>query len=71
MRSSFRNQGIDKIWKRDFAKKIYNQIQSIAYQKLVILARSTDLDDLKIPQESGFEKHRMLTILKSLFITWR
>jgi proteic killer suppression protein len=56
MIGSFRDKETEKVWKREFSKKIPNQIQSVAYRKLVMIARSTQLDDLKIPPANKLEK---------------
>ncbi|TGM60075.1 type II toxin-antitoxin system RelE/ParE family toxin [Leptospira vanthielii] len=53
---SFRDKETEKIWKREFSKKIPTQIQSVAYRKLVMIAKSTALDDLKIPPANKLEK---------------
>jgi toxin HigB-1 len=53
---SFKDKETEKIWNREFSKKIPNQIQSIAYRKLVMIARSNSLEDLKIPPANMLEK---------------
>lgn len=56
MIESFRDKETEKIWKREFSKKLPNQIQSIAYRKLVMLARAVSIEDLKIPPANMLEK---------------
>ncbi|WP_036093227.1 type II toxin-antitoxin system RelE/ParE family toxin [Leptospira weilii] len=56
MINSFKSKEAEKIWNQEFSKKLPNQIQSLAYRKLVMLARSKQVDDLKIPPANHFEK---------------
>ncbi|MGJ4747607.1 type II toxin-antitoxin system RelE/ParE family toxin [Leptospira sp. SA-E8] len=56
MINSFKSKETEKVWNQEFSKKLPNQIQSIAYRKLVMLARSKQIDDLKIPPSNHLER---------------
>ncbi|TGM58580.1 type II toxin-antitoxin system RelE/ParE family toxin [Leptospira adleri] len=56
MISSFKSSETEKVWDQEFSKKLPNQIQKIAYRKLVMIARSKNIDDLKIPPSNHLEK---------------
>ncbi|MBM9576055.1 type II toxin-antitoxin system RelE/ParE family toxin [Leptospira sp. 201903070] len=56
MISSFKSQETEKVWNQEFSKKLPNQIQKIAYRKLVMIARSKSIEDLKIPPSNHLEK---------------
>ncbi|GIM18106.1 hypothetical protein KHM19_04120 [Leptospira borgpetersenii] len=46
----------EKVGNQEFSKKSPNQIQKIAYRKLVMIARSKNIEDLKIPPSNRLEK---------------
>ncbi|MBW0435462.1 type II toxin-antitoxin system RelE/ParE family toxin [Leptospira yasudae] len=56
MINSFKSKETEKIWNQEFSKKLPNQIQSLAYRKLVMIARSKQVEDLKIPPANHLEK---------------
>ncbi|WP_036040755.1 type II toxin-antitoxin system RelE/ParE family toxin [Leptospira alstonii] len=56
MISSFKSPETEKVWNREFSKKLPTQIQKIAYRKLVMIARSKNIEDLKIPPSNHLEK---------------
>lgn len=56
MITSFRDKETEKIWNQEFSKKLPPAIQQIAYRKLVILARSKSLEDLRIPPSNRLEQ---------------
>ena len=53
---TFKNRETEKIFKREFSKKIPYDIQDIALRKLRMLNRSMNLNDLKIPPANRLEK---------------
>ncbi|EQA36926.1 plasmid maintenance system killer protein [Leptospira inadai serovar Lyme str. 10] len=53
---SFKSKETEKVWNQDFSKKLPNQIQSIAYRKLIMIARSKQIEDLKIPPSNRLER---------------
>jgi len=53
---SFRCKETQKIFSREFSKKLPHEIQRNAYKKLIMLDISTTLDDLKIPPSNHLEK---------------
>jgi proteic killer suppression protein len=55
MIQSFKCKETEKIFNRIFSKKIPNNIQRIALQKLRMLNRSTILNDLKVPPSNRLE----------------
>ncbi|AXX14545.1 MULTISPECIES: type II toxin-antitoxin system RelE/ParE family toxin [Leptospira] len=56
MISSFKLSETEKVGNQEFSKKSPNQIQKIAYRKLVMIARSKNIEDLKIPPSNRLEK---------------
>ncbi|MCG6170071.1 type II toxin-antitoxin system RelE/ParE family toxin [Leptospira sp. FAT2] len=56
MINSFKSKETEKIWNQEFSKKLPTQIQSLAYRKLVMIARSKQIEDLKIPPANHLEK---------------
>ncbi|MEX2444570.1 MAG: type II toxin-antitoxin system RelE/ParE family toxin [Alkalispirochaeta sp.] len=44
-----------KIWPQEFSKRIPSVIQKIAYRKLVMIHRSRDLIDLRVPPGNRLE----------------
>lgn len=56
MINSFKSKEAEKVWNQELSKKLTNQIQSIAYRKLVMIARSKQIEDLKIPPSNHLER---------------
>lgn len=56
MISSFKNKETEKIWNQRFSKKFPVDVQKIGYRKLIILHRSKDVNDLRIPPGNRLEK---------------
>jgi len=56
MIKSFKCKETYKIYKREFSKKLPQQIQQSAYKKLIMLDASVDVEDLKIPPANRLEK---------------
>ena len=52
---SFKDKETTKIWRREFSKRIPKQVQVIGYRKLVMLHRSRDLNDLRVPPGNRLE----------------
>lgn len=52
---SFSCKETEKIWNQNFSKKLPNQIQQQAYKKLVMIARSKNIEDLQIPTSNRLE----------------
>jgi len=46
---SFKYKETEKIWNQNYSKRLPYDIQRIGYRKLIILHRSKDLNDLRIP----------------------
>ena len=55
MIESFGDRETEKVWKRHFSKKLPNEIQAVAYRKLVMIHRSSNLEDLRIPPANQLE----------------
>ena len=55
MIKSFKCKETKKIFEREFSKKLPQDIQQKAYQKLVMLDSAFCLDDLKIPPANHLE----------------
>lgn len=53
---TFKDRETEKIFKREFSRKIPSDIQEIALRKLRMLNRSMNLNDLKIPPANRLEK---------------
>jgi len=53
---SFRSKDTERTWNQDSAKKIPLEVQKVGLRKLVMLNRSFDLNDLKIPPANRLEK---------------
>ena len=56
MIESFKDKETAKIWRQEFSKRLPRDIQLIGYRKLVILHRSKDLNDLRVPPSNRLEK---------------
>ena len=55
MIKSFKCKEAEKIFHREYSKKLPHNIQRIAMRKLWILNASTDLNDLRIPTSNHLE----------------
>jgi len=55
MIQTFKCKETAKIFERKFSKKLPKEIQSRAYQKLLMLDAARTLDDLKIPPSNHLE----------------
>ncbi len=53
---SFANRETDRVWQREFSKKLPSDIQRTAYRKLMMLNAATELGDLKAPPANRLEK---------------
>ena len=53
---TFKDREAEKIFKREFSRKIPPDIQQIALRKLRMLNRSMNLNDLKVPPANRLEK---------------
>jgi proteic killer suppression protein len=53
---NFGNKETEKIFQRQFSRKLPENIQRIALRKLRMLNRSATLDDLKIPPANKLER---------------
>ncbi|MGD9161052.1 MAG: type II toxin-antitoxin system RelE/ParE family toxin [Desulfobacteraceae bacterium] len=58
MIKSFRCKETNKIFKREYSKKLPTGIQRIAFRKLRMLNRASILDDLKMPPGNKLEMLR-------------
>ena len=56
MIKSFACKETQKIFNREFSKKLPSDIQVIAFRKLRMLNRSYTLDDLRVPPSNHLEK---------------
>jgi proteic killer suppression protein len=56
MIKTFRCKETQKIYNREFSKKIPQSIHRSSYKKLLMLDASIDIDDLKIPPANRLEK---------------
>lgn len=54
---SFICKQTEKIWNRQFSKKLPQDIQGVAKRKLNMIAASATLDDLNIPPSNQLEKY--------------
>jgi proteic killer suppression protein len=55
MIDGFKCKETEKIFSRQFSRKLPTDIQSIAFRKLSMLNRSATLDDLRIPPANRLE----------------
>jgi proteic killer suppression protein len=53
---TFKDRETEKIFNREFSKKLPTDIQQIALRKLRMLSRSVSLDDLRVPPANRLEK---------------
>ncbi|HCW76641.1 MAG TPA: plasmid maintenance system killer [Candidatus Marinimicrobia bacterium] len=52
---SFRDKETEKIFSREFSKKLPSDIQQVALRKLRMLNRSSTLNDLRVPPANRLE----------------
>ena len=55
MIASFADKDTERVWNREFAKRLPQDIQRVAYRKLVMLHRSKNINDLRIPPGNMLE----------------
>ena len=53
---TFKDRETEKIFNREFSRKIPSDIQEVALRKLRMLNRSMNLNDLKVPPANRLEK---------------
>jgi len=58
MIKSFKCKETEKIFKREFSKKLPHEIQQLSFRKLRMLNRSMIINDLKVPPGNKLEKLR-------------
>ena len=56
MIKSFRSKDTEKIFGRQFVKGFPEDLQRLAYRKLILLESAETLDDLKLPPGNRLEK---------------
>ncbi|WP_294959096.1 type II toxin-antitoxin system RelE/ParE family toxin [Sulfurovum sp.] len=56
MIKTFNCKETHKIYRREFSKKLPQDIQRTAYKKLLMIEASIDVNDLKIPPANRLEK---------------
>jgi proteic killer suppression protein len=56
MIKTFKCKETQKIFNREFSKKLPNDIQKVAYRKLLMIDAAIDVNDLKIPPANRLEK---------------
>ncbi len=55
MIASVADKDTERVWNREFAKRLPQDIQRVAYRKLVMLHRSKNINDLRIPPGNMLE----------------
>lgn len=55
MIKSFKDRESEKVWNQIYSKKFPRDIQRIGFRKLIILHKSKDLKDLRIPPGNRLE----------------
>jgi len=53
---TFKDKETEKVWNQLYSKKLPKEIQRIGLRKLIIIHRSKDIVDLKIPPGNRLEK---------------
>jgi proteic killer suppression protein len=53
---SFADKETQKIWTGEFSKRLPREVQTFGLRKLIILHRSRDLNDLRIPPGNRLER---------------
>lgn len=55
MIESFKDKATARVWKREYVKQFSPTMQRVAYRKLVMIHRSRDVNDLRIPPGNRLE----------------
>ena len=58
MIQSFQDKETQRLWNNGFSRKIPQEIQRTAFRKLVMIHRSKNLDDLRVPPGNRLERLR-------------
>ena len=53
---SFRDKEVEKVFNRQYSRKIPQDIQRVAFRKLRMLDRSLDVEDLRVPPGNRLER---------------
>jgi len=56
MIQSFNDRETQRLWNNGFSRKLPQDIQRIAFRKLVMIHRSKDLNDLRVPPGNRLER---------------
>lgn len=56
MIKSFKNKEVEKIFRRDFSRKLPVDIQQMALRKLKMLQVAVNINDLRVPPNNRLEK---------------
>ena len=56
MIKTFADKQTEKVWNREFSKKLPTDIQKVARRKLIMVHAASVLSDLKIPPQNKLEK---------------
>ena len=56
MIKTFKCKETQKVYKREFSKKLPQDIQRASYKKLLMIDASIDIEDLRIPPANRLEK---------------
>ena len=56
MIESFADKETQRIWSGEFSRKLPREIQAIGLRKLIILHRSKDINDLRVPPGNRLER---------------
>ena len=56
MIKTFADKQTEKVWNREFSKKLPTDIQKVARRKLIMVHAASVLSDLKIPLQNKLEK---------------
>lgn len=56
MIESFKDKATVKIWEEIYFKRFPKEIQKVALRKLVLLHRSKDLENLRVPPDNRLEQ---------------
>ena len=55
---SFADKETERVWNRQFSRRLPREVQVIGRRKLVMLHRSRDLNDLRVPPANRLERLR-------------
>lgn len=56
MIESFKDKETARVWQQRFSKRLLRDIQLFGYQKFVVLHRSKNLNDLRVPPSNRLER---------------